>query len=247
MKNILILEDETESNRLLSDIISECREDVAIYSAYDEKEAAQIIVECYIDLFVIDISLHDDRSNDAAGVTFARKLREMEQYEVTPIIFVTSIANLELHTYREVSCYNYILKPIDSEKQRQIVKEVEKLLRNTRDFKRDEYYYFKIESVLYPTKIREIISVRCKHRRLHIHTVSDEFEVSNLSLKQLVKDLNKNGYRPFVECIRGVLINIDYIENIDRINKYVKIRYEEEPIDYGKSKWLSKLTRSSLE
>ena len=247
MKNILILEDETGCNRLLSDIILECREDVAIYSAYDEKEAAQIVVDCFIDLFIIDISLHEEPSNDVSGVTFAKKIREMEQYAVTPIIFVTSIANLELHSYREVSCYNYILKPLDSEKQKQILEMVEKLLRNTRDAVRDEFYYFKIDSIIFPIKIKEIVSVRCVHRRLHVRTVSDEFEISNLTLKQFVKDLNRTGYNPFVECIRGVLINMDYVENIDRINKYIKVRYEDEAIDYGASKWLSKLTRSSLE
>lgn len=247
MKNILILEDEAASNRLLTDIISECREEVAVYSAYDEKEAAQIIVDCRIDLFVIDISLHEECSNDVTGVTFAKKLREMDLYQVTPIIFITSIANLELHTYREVSCFNYILKPIDPEKQKQIVQEVEKLLKNTGSSSNDQYYYFKIESVLYPTKVSEIISIRCKHRRLHIHTVNDEFVVSNLSLKQFMRDLNKIGYNPFIECIRGVMINMDYIENIDSINRYVKIRYEEEPIDYGASRWLTKLTRSNLE
>jgi two-component system LytT family response regulator len=241
MKNILILEDNPECNRLLSDLMTECREEVTIYSAYDEKEAVQIIADCFIDLFLIDISLHEDCDKDVSGVTFATKLRRMERYEVTPILFITSIASLELHAYRKISCYNYILKPIDEEKQKRIIREAERLLKGRGKQWEDECYYFKINSVLYPIKIKEIVSVKCQYRKLHIHTISEEFEVSNLTMKQFVKELNQSGYNPFVECIRGILINMDYIESIDKVNRYVKVRYEKELIDYGASKWLSKM------
>lgn len=240
MKNILILEDDMSCNKLLINIISNCRENVSVYSAIDEKEAMQLAMECYIDLFLIDISLHGDKANDASGVTFAKKIRKIEHYEITPMIFVTSVANLELHTYREVSCYSYILKPLDSPKQEKLLVEMDKLLRSDRSQSRDDYYYFKIDSIYYPIKISEIITIKCQNRKLLVHTVRDEFTVSNLTLKQVMKELNQNGCNPFVQCHRGILVNLDYIDYIDKVNKYLKVEYEEEMIDFANTKWLSK-------
>lgn len=241
MKNILVLEDEIECNQLLCDIVSTSKENVTVYPAFDEKEAMQIALECHMDLFLIDISLHDTQGNDVSGVKFAKQIRNIDYYEVTPIIFVTSIANLELHSYREISCYSYILKPIDQEKQKQLSEEIDKLLRDRNPVSSEKYLYFKVDSVFYPIKIDEIITIRCISRRLLVHTVTDEFYVNKLTLKQIQKELNDMGCNPFVECRRGVLVNLDHIEQIDRVNKYVKVYNEDELIDFGRTKWFSEI------
>lgn len=239
LKNILILEDDRENNKMLSDLLSHCRETICIYSAYDEKEAMQLATECYIDLFVIDISLHGEKAHDTSGVAFAKKIRKIEHYEITPVIFVTSVANMELRTYREVSCFSYILKPLDTGKKNELLRDAEKLLKSAKRKDQKESYYFKIDSVYYPIRISDIVTIKCENRKLLVRTKKDQFYVSNITLKQVVKDLNKMGCNPFAECRRGVLVNPDYIENIDRVNKYLKVHYEENVIGFGNSKWLS--------
>lgn len=240
MKNILILEDDRQNSKMLFDLLSECRETISIYLAYDEKEAMQLATECYFDLFVIDVSLHGEKAHDMSGVAFAKKLRRIEHYEITPVIFVTSVANMELPTYREVSCFNYILKPLDTKKKNELLCDVEKLLKTSRGKNQEECYYFKIDSVYYPIRIADIVTIKCENRKLLIRTKREQFYVPNITLKQVVKDLNRMGCNPFAECRRGVLVNPDYIQNIDRVNKYLKVRYEEDMIDFGNSKWLSR-------
>jgi two-component system LytT family response regulator len=241
LKNILVLEDEVECNQLLCDIVTTSKESVTVYPAFDEREAMQIALECHMDLFLVDISLHDLQGNDVSGVKFAKQIRNIDYYEVTPIIFVTSIANLELHSYREVSCYSYILKPIDEKKQKQLAEEIDKLLRDRKSVSREQYLYFKVDSVFYPIKIDEIITIRCINRRLLIHTISDKFYVNKLTLKQIQKELNAMGFNPFVECRRGILVNLDHVEHIDRVNKYLKVYKEDQMIDFGRTKWFSEI------
>lgn len=239
MKNVLILEDDRESSLLLSDLLSECKEKLAIYTAYDEKEAMQMAMDCHMDLFLIDILLHDEVGNDISGLIFTKKIRKNSQYEVTPIIFITSIANLELHTYREVSCFSYILKPLNEAKQKQLINEVEKLCRGGSCLREEEYYYFKVDSVYYPVRIDELVLVRCEGRKLMVQTAKEMFYVSRLSMKRLKEDLQKMGNYSFVECRRGVLVNQNYIENIDTVSRYLKLRDVDELVDFGNSKWLS--------
>lgn len=241
MKNVLILEDNRESNKFLSDILAECRGNITIYAAFDEREALQLAMDCSIDLFLIDISLHAKRGKDFSGFTFAKRIRKIDRYEVSPIIFVTSVANLELLTYREVSCFNYILKPINSDKKKQIIHQVETLLKGNKGGKADDFYYFKIDNVYHPIKIADILTITCEKRRLFIQTLTDSFYVSRLPMKQLMKELDRIGNNPFVECHRGVLINLDYVEHIDTVNKYLKMQYKEEKVDFGNSKWLTRV------
>lgn len=241
MKNVLILEDDRESSRLVSDLLSECREELAIYTAYDEKEAMQMAMDCYMDLFIIDILLHDGVGNDISGLIFTKRIRQNSRYEITPIIFITSIANLELHTYREISCFSYILKPLNQAKQKKLIDKVDKLFKGSSRSPEEEYYYFKVDYVYYPVRIDELVLVRCEGRKLLVQTVKETFYVSRLSMKRLKEDLRKMGNHSLVECRRGVLVNQNYIENIDTVARYLKLRNIDELVDFGNSKWLSRV------
>lgn len=242
VKNVLILEDDRKCNRLLADILSECREEMVLYQAYDEKEAMQLAMEHYMDLFIIDIMLHQEVEHDSSGLMFTKRIRENSWYEVTPVIFITSVASLELHTYREVSCYNYILKPLNPAKQKQLVCEVEKLLKGNRNTS-EKYFYFKIDGIYYSVRIADLVMIRCEKRKLMVQTVEKSFYVAHLSLKRLKEELQRMGNRSIVQCCRGVLINQDYIENIDTVAKYLKLQYVDESIDIGDSKWLTEIRR----
>lgn len=243
LKNVLVLEDDEKCSRLLADTLSECREELAVYQAYSEKEAMQLAMDHYMDLFIIDTMLHHEMDHDISGLTFTKRIRQNARYEVTPVIFVTSVASLELHTYREVSCFSYILKPLNPAKQKQLVSEVEKLFKGMRDSLEEEYYYFKINGIYYPVRVDELVMVRCENRKLMVKTIKKSFSVMHLSLKKLLDELRQLGNRSIVQCCRSVLINQDYIENIDTVAKYLKLEHVDEPIDFGDSKWLTEVRR----
>ena len=55
---------------------------------------------------------------------FAREVRNDSRYVFTPVIMITSLASLELAAYRELHCYQYILKPYQREEIEKLIQKV---------------------------------------------------------------------------------------------------------------------------
>ena len=55
MKEVLILEDKSETRKVLAGLVKEVRSDAVIYEAADEKTAYDIAMKRTIDLFLVDI------------------------------------------------------------------------------------------------------------------------------------------------------------------------------------------------
>ncbi len=69
---------------------------------------------------LLDINLDMNDKEDISGITFAREVRMRREYAFTPIVMITSLANMELTAYRELHCYQYLIKPYNE-------KDIEKL------------------------------------------------------------------------------------------------------------------------
>ena len=112
MKQILILEDnELIRNRLIR-IIKEMKQKVSVYAFSSEEEALGFALIHGIDLFLVDIILHPKRRNDFSGITFVEKIRECSSCAGAQVIFITSLAGLEVDLLHRVHCYDYIEKPM---------------------------------------------------------------------------------------------------------------------------------------
>lgn len=116
MINILVLEDQKDSREALCKMIASYNREneVEIDSAATYEEAEKLLnnKKTYNGFF-IDINLDIENENDQSGIEFARLLRKNRKYEFTPVIMVTSIASLEMTSFREIHCYQYIVKPYD--------------------------------------------------------------------------------------------------------------------------------------
>ena len=55
MKEVLILEDKSETRKVLAGLVKEVHSDAVIYEAADEKTAYDIAMKRTIDLFLVDI------------------------------------------------------------------------------------------------------------------------------------------------------------------------------------------------
>ena len=67
MKEVLILEDKSETRKVLAGLVKEVRSDAVIYEAADEKTAYDIAMKRTIDLFLVDIILHPQQHDDVSG------------------------------------------------------------------------------------------------------------------------------------------------------------------------------------
>ena len=116
MKEVLILEDKSETRKVLAGLVKEVHSDAVIYEAADEKTAYDIAMKRTIDLFLVDIILHPQQHDDVSGGEFAQNIRKVDKYLFTPILIITSMYDPKMCMYSSVHCYQFIEKPFDFEK-----------------------------------------------------------------------------------------------------------------------------------
>ena len=104
--NILLVEDERIQREALASIIKSNFVDVRIYEAASKKEAMKIINEKDIHLFFIDIHL-----KDSSGLELAKKIRQHENHSLTGIVFVTGELVHIIEAFKNIHCYDFIVKP----------------------------------------------------------------------------------------------------------------------------------------
>ena len=123
MKEVLILEDKSETRKVLAGLVKEVHSDAVIYEAADEKTAYDIAMKRTIDLFLVDIILHPQQHDDVSGGEFAQNIRKVDKYLFTPILIITSMYDPKMCMYSSVHCYQFIEKPFDFEKVKQTIQE----------------------------------------------------------------------------------------------------------------------------
>lgn len=125
MTDVLILEDELTSLQALSEILTTYSDDIRVHKASSLKEAKDLLdQEIRYGLFLLDVNLSGEDREDIGGILFAREIRERFEYTFTPIVMVTAIGNMEMQAYRELHCYQYIMKPFRREQVEEVVQKV---------------------------------------------------------------------------------------------------------------------------
>ena len=123
MKTVLIVEDNARSMEMLTKLVKDIRTDVVIKSASRREEAEILALNNNIDLFMVDIVLDTSNPGDVSGMEFAERVRAFQKYKYTPIIFITSLEDPELHAYSDIHCYYYVEKPFNVAKVSSVIAE----------------------------------------------------------------------------------------------------------------------------
>ena len=124
MVNILVLEDDKNSLITITKMIEKVSSDIKVLGADTYLKAEEIIKKENINAFLLDINLDANDEDNEEGIEFAKKVRTIQKYAFTPIVMITSIANLELQAYREIHCYQYILKPYEEEAVTKLIRDL---------------------------------------------------------------------------------------------------------------------------
>ena len=223
MAKILIVEDEMLIANGLAAIIKSINKDIDITITGYAKDALEYARANQYDAFLLDIQL-----NDYSGLELAKEIRNIDKYKMTPILFITAIPTRELMAFKEIHCYDYIIKPFKEEKVREtlgtiinygIKSEVRK-----KNLKIDQNGYS------YIMQQDEIIYIEYKSRRLIITTVNEVIKTTTYTLYEILEELGEE----FVQCHRGYIININYIEKLDMIDNSVKLKSIDELIPIGR-------------
>ncbi|WP_231247744.1 LytR/AlgR family response regulator transcription factor [Clostridium botulinum] len=108
MYSILIVEDDSVQSTILKTMLESLDFQLNIYKATNELEALNILNKNNIDLFFMDIDL-----GSSSGLELAFKIRKDPKYEFSWIIFLTTHMQYITQAFKEIHCYDYILKPYD--------------------------------------------------------------------------------------------------------------------------------------
>lgn len=206
--NILLVEDERVQREALSSIIKSNFVDVRIYEAASKKEAIKIIDEKDIHLFFIDIQL-----KDSSGLDLAKKIRKYENHALTGIVFVTGELVHIIEAFKNIHCYDFIVKPY---KEKDIIKIVDVFLNSTplKSIKEGRYSFIDVDSNI-SVKLyhNDIIYIEYINKCCNIHTISGVYNVKRTSLVKVLKSLKDEE---IVQTHRSFAINMKYVTEIEK-------------------------------
>lgn len=227
MKTVLIVEDNIRSREMLVKIIEGIRNDVEIKTAASQEEATILAIKNNIDLFMLDIILNSSNPSDVSGMKFAEYIRTFQQYKYTPIIFTTALEDPELHAYSELHCYYYVEKPYDVEKVSTVIKEALEFPVNNKVL---QSVYFRKDGILYKKEVSEIIYIENSRAGQTVYCTNGNLKLPYKPNKKILEEL---GSDKFVQCSRYNIVNTDYIDKIDTVNRYIQLKNVKELIEFG--------------
>lgn len=227
MKTILILEDNAREMERLVKIVSNMELELTIECASSLDEAYHITMEMTIDLFLLDIILKPRYAGDVSGVRFADHIRSVDRYRFTPIIFTTSLEDPELYTFSDIRCYSYMEKPYDADKICTVIRDA--LCMRNHTFPMQNVYY-KSDGILYKMRKDEIVYIEISRKGRRFHTVSGDCFLPYKSAKEILSEL---GSAQFIRCNRYTIVNKDYINLVDTVNRYISLRNCDELLEIG--------------
>lgn len=226
-KKVLIVEDSKVHIDALQKILADLHRDLTVYCASDLQSALQIALEQHIHLFLVDIVLDTQKPGDVSGLNFVREIRGMSKYKFTPLIFLTSLEDPKLYAYSQLHCFGYIEKPFDAEQVKNTILEALEFPVKEED---DRCVYFRKDGIVYSVYVKDIIYIESSKRRLKIYCVNDELEIPYKTCEEMLKELDSPS---FIQCSRYCIVNKKYIEQIDYTNRFVKLKYIDNPVEIG--------------
>ncbi|WMJ79422.1 LytTR family DNA-binding domain-containing protein [Clostridium sp. MB40-C1] len=212
MKTILLVEDDIKQRRNLKIMLKETNDNLKIYEAHDKDEALKIANKVFINLFFIDVFLES-----SSGLDLALELRKISNYKFSWIVFLTTHVQYMIQAFKEVHCYDYILKPY---KKEDVIKLTKKLLSATymvnapADGKK--YVVFEIrKGFSVKIYIDQIIFIEVNLSICTIHTKQGKYKIKRLSLKKALKLID---CQDIIQCHKSFAVNINYIKKIESIS-----------------------------
>jgi two-component system LytT family response regulator len=226
---ILILEDQEISRNALKEmILSACDSGQIVVDMAASFSMAKKLIESDIvySAFFLDINLDETNEDDKSGIEIAKLIRSNMRYGLTPIIMVTSIASMEMEAYRSLHCYQYLIKPYMKVDVENIVSKLIAL----EHVKEEKTIIVKKDGINYRIKCNAIVYVKAIPRGICLYLKKEVMKVPYLTIVKLMEQLDTSE---FIQCHRMFVVNKKYIENVDFVNRMIRMEYYNEDIEIG--------------
>lgn len=218
MTHVLILEDDRASREALEKILLEYSDSICVHAASSYDKAKELLdAHIRYALFLLDVNLGGENREDIGGILFAREIREKFCYTFTPIVMVTAVGAMEMQAYRELHCYQYIMKPFRREQVKDVVRKV------LEKEKQEEppSVTVKRDGINYQVKCADILYIEAIHRGICLHLKNEDWNIPYITLKQIMTKLPEDM---FIQCHRMYAVNRREVEYYDTVNRIVKLK-----------------------
>jgi two-component system response regulator LytT len=220
--SIILVEDDSMQREILKKMIISMHEFIKIYEADSESSALYIIKKYDINMFLIDISL-----KESSGLDLAVKIRNIDKYEFSQIIFLTTHSEYITQAFKQTHCYDYILKPYDQEEVQAMLDKII-LYENSRlsnssdnfnqdkDKENDREIVITLKNGIYVgIKIDDIFFIEVKGRECEVNTINGMYIASNMSLKKILKLID---CKYIIQSHKAFIVNNNYIFEIEKLD-----------------------------
>ena len=227
MAQILLVEDDTSASKLIQQYTEALCGKHQLVTFSTATEALNWSGKHSVDLFILDIQLPDYR-----GTELGKQIRTMPKYRFTPILFTTELAGEELGAYREIKCYDFLVKPFTQEQFANAVSDaldMGKQMKKTVPVLRIEQKQF-----LFEYGLEQILYIESFGKKAVIHSISQGKELNDqISGYSLVRLLEMAGPGNLIQCHKSFLINPIYITKIDKGSKTLWLKSCKDTIPIG--------------
>lgn len=207
--NLLIVEDDEIQRRNLKLMLQELEEEFNFFEASNLKDAIIIMDDNKIDLFYLDQNLPD-----GSGIELGKKIREIDKYKLTWIIFITSHVQYMLEAFKEIHCYDYLTKPFRKDEIKKITLDLIKDMRKNEvaaGNNQNSSIDFNIDGINLKLFTDQIYFVEVNLRTCYIHTKLGMYKVEKIPLTKILEKLPKNS---FLQSHRAYLVNMNYVSKL---------------------------------
>lgn len=218
MYSIIIVEDDFMQRDILKKMIESTHEFVDIYEADSESTALGIIENNDINMFLIDIGL-----KESSGLDLVMKIRNIDKYQFSQIIFLTTHTEYITQAFKQTHCYDYIIKPYDQEDVQAMLNKLilyeNSRLNNSNDNlekNMDKELIIKIRSSIFVrVKINDILFIEVNGRNCEVNTVSGSYTYSNISLKKILELIN---CEQIIQSHKAFAVNKNYVFKVKKLD-----------------------------
>lgn len=225
---ILVAEDDKNISEIISLSIKELDSSLDVIVFEEAKNALKYAKNNTVDIFILDIQLKDYK-----GTHLAKQIREIDEYKYSPLVFVTALAGEELLAYRELKCYNFLIKPFTKEEINTVLNEVINYQQQLKPISKT----IRIEqkSFIFEYDLENIIYIESFGKKLELHLFNDNKKTSEMisgySLKSILELINDCN---FIQCHKSFILNKSFIEKIDKANNLIFLKNNTGKIPIGK-------------
>jgi len=210
MINILIVEDDRRILQFCADSLLKLKNIVNPILASSAEEAIVLLKQRHIDGAFIDVILPG-----MDGFSLASRIRDMGDYYYLPIIFETGEHRDVPDTYKKYRNIDFLSKPFTQAdflaSTTRLIKDIEKQ-RELSLKKAEDKIPFPHDGGMVLITFSEILyAATAPGRRIVLATATNEFYRSNITLDNILTEINDDR---FVQCHKAFVVNIMNIKEI---------------------------------